>query len=293
MSLPARLVVHAPAKVNLGLEVVARRADGYHEIVTILQTISLADRFEWRDTGRPFVYRGPAGVPPEVDLVARSLALAPDRETWCGELRVIKQIPTAAGLGGGSSDAAVALRLALPDADAATLAAHAARLGSDVPFFLGPSGRALATGTGTTLVALPSSSLWLVLVTPTLEIAGKTAALYGGLSPADFSDGQAVRALAASNVWPQEMPNAFRRQLLGYPEVRYAYESLRWAGATHVTASGAGPTVFALVRNRAEAAAIAARMPADAGATRVASSTAAADHDAARRMARALRGRRD
>ena len=74
MSRPATLVAFAPAKVNLGLEIVARRPDGYHEIVTVLQAIDLFDRFEWRETGRPFIYYGPVGVPPEVDLVVRALA---------------------------------------------------------------------------------------------------------------------------------------------------------------------------------------------------------------------------
>lgn len=297
MTRPARLIALAPAKVNLGLEIVGRRPDGYHEVVTLLQAITLADRFEWRETGRPFRYHGPAGVPPDVDLVARALALAPDRDAWTGGLRVVKLVPTAAGLGGGSSDAALALRLALPDADEATLAGHAARLGSDVPFFLDPTGRALATGTGTTLEALPVTSLWVVLVTPRLAIPGKTAALYGGLDASDFSDGARVRAiaraLATGKTWPSDMPNSFLRLLLDYPEVGYAYDCLRRAGATRVSASGAGPTVFALAATWAEAAAIATRVPPAAGEARVARSTGAPDTEAARRMASALRGRRD
>lgn len=297
MSRPSRIVALAPAKVNLGLAVTGRRPDGYHEVVTLLQAITLADRFEWRETGRPFRYEGLARIPLESDLVARALALAPDRDAWTGELRVVKQIPAAAGLGGGSSDAALALRLALPEADEAMLAGHAARLGSDVPFFLGPTGRALATGTGTVLAPLPVTPLWVVLVTPRLEIPGKTAALYGGLAATDFSDGDAVRAvardLATGKTWPSDVPNAFLRQLLGRAEVRYSYDCLRRAGATRVTASGAGPTVFALAATWAEAAAIAARVPPEAGQTRVARSSGAPEVDAARRMARALRGRRD
>lgn len=289
-----QLSARAAAKVNLGLEVLGRRPDGYHEVVTVLQAISLADRFVWRVTGQPFTYTGPQGVPPDADLVARALSFAPDRERWTGDLRVVKWVPAAAGLGGGSSDAALALRLALPEADEATLAAHAARLGSDVPFFLGPSGRALATGTGTTLEPLPDIDCWFVLVTPDVQIDGKTVALYRGLQPEDFSDGAATRALAVEmsegNCWPTEIPNAFQRQLLGIPEVRYAYDCLWQAGASCVTASGAGPTLYALVATLAEAAAIALRMPPDAGATRVARSMGAPDLVAATRVARALRG---
>lgn len=196
MTQPTRLHAVAPAKVNLGLEVVGRRPDGYHELVSLFQAVSLFDEFEWKDTSEAFSYESPPGVSPESDLVARALSDAPDRDSWTGRLRVVKRIPIAAGLGGGSSDAAFALRLAFPRASSTELHERAAALGADVPFFL-RAGTALATGIGTTLEWLPTTQLWLVLVTPPLVIERKTAVLYGGLEPEDFSDGSAVRDLTA------------------------------------------------------------------------------------------------
>lgn len=196
MTRPTQLHAVAPAKVNLGLEIVDRRADGYHDLVTIFQAVSLYDLFEWTATDATFIYTGPPDVPAESDLVARVLASAPDRASWTGHLRLVKRIPMAAGLGGGSTDAALALRLAFPQSSPEELHERASALGADVPFFL-RGGSALATGTGTTLIELPTSHCWLVLVTPTLVIERKTAVLYGGLEQGDFSDGTRVLAVAA------------------------------------------------------------------------------------------------
>jgi 4-diphosphocytidyl-2-C-methyl-D-erythritol kinase len=293
---PVRLRVPAPAKVNLGLEVLGRRLDGYHDICTVLQSVSLFDVFEWTETGAPFVYAGLAGVPPGDDLVARALACAPDAARLTGTLRVLKRIPVSAGLGGGSTDAALALRLALPDASSAHLREQAARLGADVPFLL-EGGTALAFGTGTTQEPLPPPRLWFVLVTPPLAIAGKTGTLYRGLEAGDFSDGEAVAALATrlrsgetvSSDLP-ELRNAFAEQLLSFPVVRYAYERLTQAGSATVSISGAGPTLYAVAQTWPEAARIAARLPRDVGLVQVARSLARLEDDRVRQMAAALRG---
>jgi 4-diphosphocytidyl-2-C-methyl-D-erythritol kinase len=284
MARPRRLWAVAPAKVNLGLEIVGRRADGYHDLVTLFQAISLFDSFEWIDTGAPFVYEGPPGVPVEVDLVTRVFNAAPDRASWTGQLRLHKRIPMAAGLGGGSTDAALALRLAFPDTTDDDLHERAAVLGADVPFFL-DGGAALATGTGTTLERREPRSGWVVLVTPEVEIERKTATLYGGLSAEDFSDGRRVLGVA-------EFPNAFLRQLLTYGRVRYAYDALRRAeGQTAaVSISGAGPTLYALADTWIAARAIADRLPGDVGAIRIVRTIGASDHRPIERMARAMRG---
>lgn len=289
-----------PAKVNLGLEVVRRREDGYHELVTIMQAVSFYDRFVWSQTGRPFEYLGPPGVPREVDLVWRALSLADDIDRWTGRLRVEKQIPMAAGLGGGSSDAAVALRLALPDATASELHDHAATLGADVPFFL-DGGAALATGTGVDLTPDSLPPFWLVLVTPWVAISSKTATLYRGLGPGDFSDGAAIRdileQLRRGELPERDIPNAFTSQLLGYPSIRYAYNCLRRAGVEVVSVSGAGPSLYALVTSWREAAEIASRLPGDIGAVRVVRTIPRADEHggenvSARRIAAVLRAAR-
>jgi 4-diphosphocytidyl-2-C-methyl-D-erythritol kinase len=296
MARPLQLRAVAPAKVNLGLAVVGQRPDGYHDLVTLMQAISLYDLFDWTDTGQPFRYEGPSGVPPESDLVVRVFADAPDRAAWTGSLRLTKQIPLAAGLGGGSTDAALALRLAFPDVPLNELHERAVALGADVPFFL-RGGTALATGTGTTLDWIPTPRLWLVLVTPPLAIERKTAVLYAGLESGDFSDGSAVRSVADQvedlDDGVAELPNAFLRQLLGYDMVRYAYDALCRAadGSAAVSVSGAGPTIYALTDQWRTARSIAERLPENVGRIQIVRSIAANDSGtAAERMARALRG---
>jgi 4-diphosphocytidyl-2-C-methyl-D-erythritol kinase len=293
MTRARRIRVPAPAKVNLGLEVLGRRDDGYHDICTIMQAVSLFDVFDWTDTGKPFSYVGLPGVPLEDDLITRALGFATDTARWTGTLRVLKRIPVAAGLGGGSTDAALALRLALPEEPVAALVTRAGRLGADVPFFF-DGGTALASGTGTNLEAVPSPRLWFVLVKPPLAIAGKTGALYRGLDEQDFSDGTAVRGIAASlrtgEPLPREIHNAFAGQLLSFPVVRYAYERLTQAGSAAVSISGAGPTVYAVVQTWPEAVSIAARLPRDVGLVRIARSLQSIGDGAARRLAAAIRG---
>lgn len=157
-----QVALRACAKVNLGLQVLGKRPDGYHEIRSVLQSISLHDTLEIRVAGQ--------GITLEVDDPA--LPAGPENLVWrAAELllaglpappglafRLIKKIPVGAGLGGGSSDAAAALvgidHLLGLRTDLATLSGHAAALGSDVPYFL-TGGAALATGRGTDIEPLP------------------------------------------------------------------------------------------------------------------------------------------
>jgi 4-diphosphocytidyl-2-C-methyl-D-erythritol kinase len=293
-----RLHSLAPAKINLGLEVVGRRDDGYHDLVTLLQAVSLYDLFVWTETGAPFEYVGPEGVDPDIDLVWRVLSSAPDIDHWTGQLLLVKHIPMAAGLGGGSSDAALAIRLAFPDASDDELSARGAMIGADVPFFV-HGGTALATGTGTELTPVQTPNLWFVLVTPNVDIPNKTGALYSGLEPVDFSDGANVRdltnVLVGGGGLPEYVPNAFSRQLLGYPVIRYAYERLGQAGASLVSVSGAGPTIYAVTLSHRDAARIARRLidvEPRVGTVQVVRSLAArSDHRPVRAIASAMRGR--
>jgi 4-diphosphocytidyl-2-C-methyl-D-erythritol kinase len=292
------LTARTPAKVNLGLEVVGRRDDGYHEVVTLMQAVSLFDRFVWTETGEPFEYISPGGVPQASDLIWRVFQRAADISEWTGRLEVVKQIPMAAGLGGGSSDAALALRLAYPEADDDALSQLAVSIGSDVPFFV-RGGTALATGTGTDLTAVAPLECWFVVITPRVAIPDKTRTLYSGLTPDDYSDGANVRdimnTLTGRSGLPAQLPNAFTRQLLGYPVVRYAYASLGQAGASLVSVSGAGPTVYAVTGGHQMAAEIAARLARftpEVGAINVVQAVGALDdHPEIRAIAAALRGR--
>lgn len=160
----SQVTLEARAKINLGLQVLGKRPDGYHEIRSVLQSVSLADRLTVRLAG--------SGIALEVD--DPGIPAAEDNLVWKAAARVlggltnppgvtfrlIKKIPAGAGLGGGSSDAAAALvgldHLLGLGLDPATLQAHAAALGSDVPYFL-TGGTALATGRGTDIMPLPDA----------------------------------------------------------------------------------------------------------------------------------------
>src|SRR3989304_2871845 len=191
-----RVVLSAAAKVNLALEVLGKRPDGYHELATVMQAVDLSDRLGLRDADDlELVSRAP-GVPTDAPNVAGGAAVALREAARLGRgvrITLDKRIPVAAGLGGGSTDAAAVLvglnrlwRLRWP---VARLGEVAIRLGMDVPFFL-RGGAALATGRGETLDPLPGGGLALVLVNP--GIAASTAGGdAGGPPPADFGGGRA------------------------------------------------------------------------------------------------------
>lgn len=262
------IVGTTPAKVNLGLEVIGRRPDGYHEVVTIMQAIDLVDSFVYKSTGSDFEYLGPSSVQPSDDMVRGVFDRAGVYRRWSGRLRLEKGIPVAAGLGGGSSDAAYALRICHPDASAAELREMAGERGSDAPFFI-EGGTALATGTGTRLDPLPTPELWFVLVVPRVSIASKTARLYQGLRAADFTSGEhvqsAAEAIKRGDTLRMPLPNAFARQMRSIPEVERAWKALQNAGAQAIMLSGAGPTIFTTAENEVAARDIASRIPQGTG----------------------------
>src|SRR2546423_11769599 len=157
----------APAKVNLALVVGPPRDDGKHEVLTVLQRIDLVDRIELKESSELRVegFESDTLVTAALRELARSAGVEP---RW--RIRIEKRIPVAAGLGGGSSDAATALRLAnetLPEPlGLPRLQALAAELGADVPFFLA-SGAQLGEGDGTRLTPLDlPQDYWVVVVLP-------------------------------------------------------------------------------------------------------------------------------
>lgn len=267
MMVPQRAVrVDAPAKINLGLEILGRRDDGYHEIRSILAMVDLADTLTLITSGegRASTIEG-MDLEGEANLIGRAANLL---GIGLG-VTIEKRIPMAAGLGGASADAAATLQAGnalteerrLPH----ELSELASRLGSDVPFFLG-SPCALASGRGTDLSSLPVPDGWLVLVSPDIAIPGKTARLYGELQPADFTNGkmiheQAARLRQGAPVAPGLLHNAFSDALLRIaPEVADLQRLMRQAGCPFVALSGAGPTHYTIVSSAEEAAAIAARL---------------------------------
>lgn len=254
----ASLVIDAPAKLNLGLEVLRRRDDGFHDLATIFLTVSLFDRLSFSVSSESRVDCDACDVAQEDNLVQQALALIqPPAAVPPLAVTLRKGIPVAAGLGGASSDAAATLLGAralwqLPYSDG-DLTALALELGSDVPFFL-DGGCALGRGRGEILVPLPlPQGVWFVLVVPTLHIRRKTALLYANLSPDDFSDGSAVKRQAArlrsvQTVNSELMHNAFSRPLYTLvPDLITLAETMREAGAMTVAVSGAGPAHYAIV----------------------------------------------
>jgi 4-diphosphocytidyl-2-C-methyl-D-erythritol kinase len=268
----ATLTLQAYAKINLGLEVIRRRDDGYHELVTVLQTVSLFDEITVADGEALTLRCGRRGMAGHHNLVwkAADLLQKESGTTQGADIDLVKTIPIAAGLGGGSSDAAAALRslnhlweleLGMP-----RLEEIAGQLGSDVPFFL-QGGTALAKGRGELLEPLPTPvGQWIVLVLPDIRVPGKTPALYGRLGPEDFSDGSATATLAESlrgdGAIPEEwMVNAFERVADdAFPGLDRHRDAMMQVGAERVHLSGSGPSLFALVKNKAAGDALRVRL---------------------------------
>lgn len=245
----------ATAKINIGLVVGPPRGDGRHEVTTVLQRIGLCDRIALAGAERLTVtgFAGDTLVGGALAALAGAAGVEP---RWA--VRIVKRIPVAAGLGGGSSDAATALRLAnetlerpLPDRE---LRALAAQLGADIPFFLQP-GPQLGEGDGTVLhpLELPQD-YWVLLVVPHGAAKASTAAVYDAFDARGGADGHDVRRATLR----QALADVRRpRDLAALPQNDLATsplaEELRRLGAFRADVSGAGPSVYGLFLHRADA----------------------------------------
>lgn len=201
-----RITVSPPAKVNLSLRVLAREESGFHQIETLFQAIDLKDRLEIERGGDSISLQvtGAKLGPAKENLVWRAAAafLAEAGIEEGVRLKLEKRIPSGAGLGGGSSDAAATLlglnRLHDAPLSNEALLALASRLGSDVPFFLSPSPLALAWGRGDRLLPLsPFSPAWLVLALPPVSI--DTGAAYGALAERRAADEEKAPTASADD----------------------------------------------------------------------------------------------
>ncbi|MBX7112113.1 MAG: 4-(cytidine 5'-diphospho)-2-C-methyl-D-erythritol kinase [Dehalococcoidia bacterium] len=264
------LRLRAPAKINLALEVTGRRPDGYHDIDTVMTTIDLADDLRLSPARALEVVLSGAeskDIDPVDDLsgrAARALAVAAGREPAV-RIEVTKRIPSPAGLGGGSSDAAAVLRglnvLWGLDWPLTRLSEAAATVGSDVPFFL-HGGAARCTGRGE--VVEPLRDLrplrLLILVPPVGAMANKTARRYGALTPHDFTDGhrswRLSQRLARGAPPPtNDLVNVFETVVERTDaELLAHYASYRAAGAPQLHLCGAGPAVYVFVHEGARVA---------------------------------------
>ena len=252
--------VRAYAKINLTLDVLGQRTDGYHDLATVMQTVDLYDAIclsAVEDNQVQIVCSMPELSNDEnlairaVHMVRQRLAI---KQGVLIELH--KRIPMAAGLGGGSSDAAAVLlalqhwwHLQLSPSDLLDIASS---LGADVPFFL-TGGLALCEGRGERVTALssnwPRTMRWLLLLKPAISVS--TAAVFRNLPASDYTDGMHSRAVctaltAGQSPELEDLHNCFERSVLEtYPEVALSREGLLQAGASFVRLSGTGPTLFA------------------------------------------------
>ena len=261
----------ANAKVNLTLAVGTKRPDGYHEVETVMTAVDLFDTVTVsRHPGirDELICDPPVTERPEDNLCVKALRVF-FQELGVKEdfvtITLQKRIPTQAGLGGGSSDAAAVLRglrtLYAPDMTDTRLEEMAAELGSDVPYFI-RGGTAAATGRGERLALLPSMpECWFVIVKP--EESHSTAAMYAAIDRATaqtVSDSQAVldglrngdlSAIAAG------LHNDFQQVLPEGSAVPAIVSLLREQGALNAQMTGSGSAVFGLFRNREDAEAVA------------------------------------
>jgi 4-diphosphocytidyl-2-C-methyl-D-erythritol kinase len=270
---PFTMTVHAPAKLNLFLEVLGKRADGYHEIVTCMVALELCDSLKFTPARDLFLTCDEPSLTTGPDNLILKAARLLQWRTGCPQgaaIHLTKRIPIEAGLGGGSSDAAAALRglnelwdLHLPTSDLQELAAE---LGSDVPFFVAAAGAAWCTGRGErieTIAALPE--LAFVLFCPGRGI--RTAEVYRRLSvPAEPRAPDAMRAALASGAAPAIGRALFNRLeeaawplCPALPAIRRLVDQFDAAQPIlgHQM-SGSGSAYFALCPNLAEAHALAA-----------------------------------
>jgi 4-diphosphocytidyl-2-C-methyl-D-erythritol kinase len=264
---PSSITVKAPAKVNFFLKVTGRRPDGYHNLVSVMQALELSDEVT--------VEKSPDGI--SVSCDSAHVPAGPENiafraaKTILDEagvfspgvrIHIKKNIPVAAGLGGGSSDAAATLKginllfkLGIPDR---RLRDMGIRLGADVPFFLSWP-RALAEGVGEVLSELPSpDDIWLVIVNPGFPVS--TGWVFGSLNfelTNKFNsiklpqfEGQAPSAGLLASYLHNDLE---RVTVVKYPQIRELEKRLVGEGALGALMSGSGPTVFGVFEGRSAA----------------------------------------
>jgi 4-diphosphocytidyl-2-C-methyl-D-erythritol kinase len=256
----------APAKINLSLDVLYKREDGYHEVEMVMTMVDLADRIEMQELSRDtIIISSQAGYIPldEKNLAFQAAKLIKDRyDVKQGVyIHLDKKIPVAAGLAGGSSDAAATLRglnrlwqLNIPLDELQKLGAE---LGSDVPFCVS-GGTAVARGRGEKLEMIDSPpQCWVILAKPPINVS--TSEIYGRFKASEVKSPPATPAILESirtknfEGLCSGLGNMLEEVTLDlYPEVRHLKECMQKLGADGVLMSGSGPTVFGLVSKEAK-----------------------------------------
>ncbi|PSQ95048.1 MAG: 4-(cytidine 5'-diphospho)-2-C-methyl-D-erythritol kinase [Bacteroidetes bacterium SW_9_63_38] len=261
------LVERAPAKINLGLHVLRKRPDGFHDVETVLHRIDWADTVTAQPAGTLSMTCSDSALPTDEDNLcmqaARRLAAAFDVAAGA-ELHLEKRVPYGAGLGGGSSDAAATLRLLarLWDLDASDEQLHriAAEIGADVPFFLSEAPAAYATGRGDELTVLHDDGepyrlpFSVVVAVPPIEVATPDA--YARVTPDDADRPCLPSVVRANNppLWREALVNDFEPPIAAaHPEVERVRDRLCESRADYVSLSGSGGAVCGLFADDADA----------------------------------------
>lgn len=268
-----KVTINARAKINLTLDVLGKRPDGYHEVEMVMQTIELHDTvlLEEVKTGIEVVTDHPLLTEGSSNIAYKAAKVLVDRLKISNGLRISihKKIPVAAGLAGGSTDAAAVLtginqlwNLGLKFEE---LAQYGGEIGSDIPFCI-RGGTAVASGRGEIISPLPEiPELWMVLAKPQLEVS--TAEIYKHFRAEKVirrPDTKAMISAVKAGKTPEIVTNLVNVlesvTLERYPEVASLKASMSQLGVVNPLMSGSGPSVFGFVDNRKDAEKIAATL---------------------------------
>ena len=274
------IVEYAYAKLNLGLKILGRRGDGFHDILSVFQTVDLCDRLVFRPAGQGQIILscddadlsvGPENLVYRAVLAFRSYT-GMDRGV---EIVLEKRVPMAAGLGGGSSDAAAVLRVLNRAWEAGLsyreLCDLGATLGSDVPFFVRQKGTAVVSGRGESVRYVPwSADVVYVLVCPGFQVGTgwafanykKTLTVHGEYDRF-VNSVKNFREVSVSDFWGRIENDFLPLIVQSHPETRDILSRLTDAGARVASMSGSGSTLYGVFESRDVAEAVWARFKAE------------------------------
>jgi len=260
--------IKAPAKVNLSLEILGKRLDGFHDISSITQTISLFDKLQIERDDQLTLESPGFELHSNKNIVYSAAKKMREQYSVNFGARMVlqKEIPVSAGLGGGSSDAAAAIKilnkiweLNLPLQE---LISFASTIGSDVPFFL-EGGTSFVQGRGELIRELPDCKIgWLVIVIPNVRLENKTKSMYSNLTENNYTSGGLSRKLEArirngGDCPPQLMFNGFLEVAKeSIPAVEKAFSIFNTVGVHEIHLTGSGPSLFTIVKRKEIATAL-------------------------------------
>ena len=260
--------IKAPAKLNLSLEIMGKRPDGYHDISSIFQTVSLFDSIDVQPADEIYLNTPGFNLPFTENIIYKTALEMRRKYGVANGARIVleKEIPISAGLGGGSSDAASTIKI-LNDLwglnlTTSELSSFASTIGSDVPFFI-EGGTSFVHGRGDLIRELPDLQLgWIVIIVPDIEITNKTATMYSYLSKESYTAGGLSRKLEArirngGDCPPQLMFNGFFDiAIANQPGLEKVLAVLNKVGIQEIHLTGSGPSLFTVVTRKEIATAL-------------------------------------